>query len=94
MKGNGGNGRKKTGITMSPEPETIEERQKASLENKRGQFILLKLISILGIKAIKEEDLSPRWLMINLDGLSYDFTEICEKALKDIELFKGTKTQL
>lgn len=88
-----GNGDKEK-IHIENVKKTLEERQEISLANKRGQFILLKLIQALGIKPLKKDKVSlPRWVTINLDGLDYDFTEICEKALDDIEIFRREKTK-
>lgn len=91
--GNGGNGGGKIETVVAIK-KTLEEKHEALIEAKKGQYFLMRLIKILGIKPLKKKDVSsPRWVTISLEGLNYDLTEICEKAIDNLEIFRKEKTK-
>ena len=94
MDGNGGKGKAEDVIKQLPAPKTQEEKQKAELERKKGQYLFLKLVEVLGIKPIKEEDMPTRWAVIGFGDLQYDLTEVLEASLKMHEVWINKKTQL
>lgn len=85
MKGNGGNGgggKPRNVIREGLPGKTPEEAQANLLENRKGQYLFLKLVNILGIKPTKKQPLG--WITIGLDNIQYDLSEVLEKAIERI----------